>query len=76
MGANRRFWVLAILILWVSEAGSITTKDDEHNVTVCGEKVFRQYNGCMDYETGVWFSMKCFCPWKVQVEREEKMRRS
>ena len=76
MGANRRFWVHVIWILWVSKAGRITTKDDEQNVTVLDKKVVSERKGCMDYETGVWFSSKSFCPWKVQIEREEALRRS
>ena len=76
MAANGRFWALVIWILWVSKAGSITTKDDEQRVTVLDEKAASERKGCMDYETGVWFSSESFCPWKVQIEREEVFRRS
>ena len=76
MGANAKVWVLVIWILWVSKAGSIATKDDEQMVTSGGRRVCGERKGSMGFETGVWFSFRNFCSWKVQLEREDGWRKS
>ena len=76
MGANRRFSVLVIWILWVTAAGSRATKDDEQMVTKVCRRSVTELKECIVGETEVWLSFVSFRPRKMQAEFEEMLRRS
>ena len=76
MGANRRFSVLVIWILWVTAAGSRATKDDEQVVSKWCKWSVTESKECRKRDTGVWFSFVSFRSRKMQAEFEEKLRGS
>ena len=76
MGANRRFSVLVIWILWVTAAGSRAAKDDGQLVSKWREWSVTESKECIVRETEVWFSFVSFRSKKVEDEFEERLRRS